>query len=68
MKHTIEPIVGDSRTNRKKTTTLFMIIVFSILLAATSGISGFFTRIIFQILLFAAQLAIVKALLDDFYG
>jgi nitrate reductase NapE component len=56
-----------SPIERKKNVTLFMIIVFSILLVATSGISNFLVRMLFQIILFIGQLLIVKTLLDDFY-
>jgi hypothetical protein len=52
---------------RKKIVTLFMIIIFSMLLAATSGIANVITRLFFQVLLFFGQIVIVKTLLDDYY-
>ena len=55
-------------TTRKKNTTLFMICIFSLLLAMSSGIEQFLTRLLFQIVLFGSQLMIVKTLLDDFYS
>lgn len=56
-----------SKTEKKKNLTLFMIIVFSLLLAMTSSINGLGVRIWFQVILFFAQLVIVKTLLDDYY-
>jgi len=52
---------------KKKRLTMWMIIVFSILLAMTSGIEQFLTRLLFQIVLFSTQVLIVKSLLDDIY-
>ena len=56
-----------TRTGKKKYLTFFIIIIFSVLLAMASGIPAVFTRILFQIVLFCAQLLIVKSLLDDLY-
>lgn len=53
---------------RKKTITLFMIIVFSLLIAMSAYIDNFILKLWFQIILFISQLIIVKALLDDYYG
>ena len=52
---------------RKRNVTLWMMLIPSILMIATSGISNLFVRIIFQLLLFATQLLIVKTLLDDYF-
>ncbi|HEY0090437.1 MAG TPA: hypothetical protein VGB37_16425 [Candidatus Lokiarchaeia archaeon] len=52
---------------KKKRLTLYMIIIFSVLLVATTEIKVMLTRIIFQIILFSSQLLIVKSLLDDVY-
>ena len=57
-----------SKTEKKKYMTLFMIIVFSILLAMTTGITTLLTRFLYQVILFIAQLVVVKVLLDDFYS
>jgi len=56
------------RRNKRKNITLFMIVIFSLLLGATSGIESIFTRFLFQIILFVGQLVIVKSLLDDMYS
>jgi uncharacterized membrane protein len=52
---------------RKELITLFMIMIFSILLAATSGIDNTIVRWFFDALLFIGQLFVVKAILDDVY-
>jgi len=54
-------------TEKRKRLTMWMIVVFSILLAMTSGIEQFLTRLLFQIVLFSTQLLIVKSLLEDVY-
>lgn len=56
-----------SSTQIKKNVTMTMIIVFSIILAATAGITNFLVRGIVQIIAFIGQLVVIKALLDDFY-
>lgn len=53
---------------KKKNITLFMIMVFSLLLGMTTGIENFLVRTLFQIIVFVGQLLITKALLDDFYS
>lgn len=53
---------------RKKMITLFMIIVFSLLIAMSAYIDNWVMKLWFQIILFVSQLVIVKALLDDYYG
>lgn len=53
---------------RKKLITLFMIIVFSLLLGMTAYINNIFLRLWFQVILFISQLIIVKTLLDDYYS
>jgi len=75
MRKELEPIFlenpqkeAKSKQEKRKNITLFMIIVFSILLAMTTGIQMLFTRLLFQIILFIAQLIVVKGLLDDVYS
>lgn len=63
-----EQVEQDTRRTKRKNITLFMIVIFSLLLVATSGIETLFTRILFQIILFVGQLVIVKSLLDDMYS
>ena len=56
-----------SATTKKKNVTLAMIIIFSIILVATTAIGDFLIRSIIQIVAFVGQLLVVKALLDDYY-
>jgi len=57
-----------SANERKKTITLFMVIVFSLLMVMSAYIPNWFIQVWFQVILFIAQLVILKALLDDYYG
>jgi hypothetical protein len=53
---------------RKKTVTLFMIIIFSLLIAMTSYMDSWLMRLWFQVILFFAQLIIVWTILEDYYS
>jgi len=53
---------------RKKTVTLFMIIIFSLLIAMTTYIDNWLMRLWFQVILFFAQLIIVWTILEDYYS
>ena len=57
-----------NKTERKKDLTLFMIMVFSVLLAMTTAVESWWTRLLFQIILLSSQLLILKNLLDDYYN
>lgn len=53
---------------KKKFITLFMIIVFSLLLVMSAYIENYVMRLWFQAILFIAQLVIVNAILTDYYS
>lgn len=57
-----------SANERKKFITLFMIIVFSLLIVMSSFINNWILKLWFQVILFVAQLVIVNAILSDYYG
>lgn len=56
------------RPKNKKIFTLFLISVFSLLIAMTSQITDRIVALIFQVVLIFAQVVILKNLLDNYYG
>lgn len=56
------------RRKDKKTLTMFIMIIPSLLIALTSAIESTITQISFQTLLLFFQLVLLKNLLDDYYG
>lgn len=56
------------RRKDKKTLTMFIMIIPSLLIALTAAIESTITQISFQTLLLFFQLVLLKNLLDDYYG
>jgi len=52
----------------KKMLTLFIVIVFSLLIAMTASIEDFIIALFFQIVLIFSQIVIVKNLIDSYMG
>ena len=52
----------------KKSLTMFIMIVPSLLIALTATIESVFLMLSFQILLLFFQLVLIKNLLDEYYG
>jgi hypothetical protein len=57
-----------STSEKKKTVTLFLISVFSLLLVMAAYLENFYMKWLFQAILFISQLIILKSLLDDYYN
>jgi len=52
----------------KKMLTLFIVIVFSLLIAMTASIEDFIIALFFQVVLIFSQIVIVKNLIDSYMG
>jgi len=52
----------------KRVFTLFIVIIFSLLLAMTRQISDDIIAVVFQVILIFAQIVIVKSLIDSYMG
>jgi hypothetical protein len=52
---------------RKKMVTLFMVMIFSLLLAMTAYISNGLLKLWFQVIMIIAQLIILNTILADYY-
>ena len=56
------------KEKNKKVLTLFLCLLPSVLIAMTTMIASMPFRVVFQLMIFLMQTAIVKSLVDDFFS